>query len=107
MQIPTQTKHTHPLVKVRSVAHEGRVVDEVKARPVLWHVALEKQLLAQLYVQTWLKHPGVPQTVDHDDHVVVELAESLPADVKGLLKNRKERNTNKAATDVHSLAKMK
>lgn len=77
---------THPLVKVDGVAHEGGVMDEAEARPALWHFAPEQQLFAQLHVKVaGLKHSGVPQTVDHDDDVVVELAESLPADVKGLL----------------------
>lgn len=79
--------HTHLLVKVNSVTHESRVVDEVKACPVLWYVALEEQLLPQLYTHAWMKHLGVPQTVDQDDHVVVELPKCLAANVKGLLKN--------------------
>lgn len=78
---------THLLVKLYSVAEEGRVVDEAEASAVLWHVALEQQLLVQLDTDAGLKHSGVPQAVDHDDHVVVELTERLPADVKGLLKN--------------------
>lgn len=82
-----QMTRTHLLVKVDRVAHEGRMVDEVEARPVLWHVTLEKQLLSQLYAHPWIKHSGVPQAVDHDDDVVVELTESLAADVKGLLRS--------------------
>lgn len=83
---------THPLVKVDGVAHEGGVMDEAEARPALWHFAPEQQLFAQLHVQVaGLKHSGVPQTVDHDDDVVVELAERLPADVKGLLPGAIER----------------
>lgn len=78
-------------MKVDSVAHEGRVVGEVKARPVLWYVALEQQLLSQLYSRAWMKHFGVPQAVDHEDQVEVELTESLTADVKGLLKKKKNR----------------
>lgn len=39
----------HLLVEVYSVAHEGGVVDEAEARPVLRDVALEHQLLVQLY----------------------------------------------------------
>lgn len=81
---------THLLVKVDSVAHESRVVDKVKACPVLWDVALEEQLLIHLYSHTWMKHFGVPQTVDHDDHVVVELTESLATDVKGLQRQATE-----------------
>lgn len=81
---------THLLVKVDGVAHERGVVDEVKARPVLWNVALEQQLLSQLYIHARLKRFGVPQAVDHDDYVVVELTERLAANVKGLLQNRTE-----------------
>lgn len=81
-------------MKVDSVAHEGRVVGEVKARPVLWYVALEQQLLSQLYSCAWMKHFGVPQAVDHEDQVEVELTESLTADVKGLLKKKKKQNRN-------------
>lgn len=73
-------------MKVDGVVHEGGVMDEAEARPVLWHFAPEQQLFAQLHVKVaGLKHFEVPQTVDHDDDVVVELAERLPADVKGLL----------------------
>lgn len=73
------------MVKVDGVADEGGVMDEAEARPALWHFAPEQQLFAQLHVKVaGLKHSGVPQTVDYDD-VVVELAEGLPADVKGLL----------------------
>jgi len=79
---------THPLMEVDSVAHEGRVVDEVEARRVVRHVALEQQLLSQLDAHVWLKHVGVPQAADHDDCVMVELAERLTADVKGLLKSK-------------------
>ena len=75
-------------MEVHSVAQESRVVDQVKAHAVLWHVALEEQLLSQLHTHSRMKHFGVPQAVDHDDHVVVELAERLAADVKGLLENR-------------------
>lgn len=75
-------------MKVNSVAHEGGVVDEAEACPVLWYVALEQQLLIQLHTDAGLKHFGVPQAVDHDDYVVVELTERLAADVKGLLKSR-------------------
>lgn len=78
---------THLLVKVNSVAHEGGVVDKAEACPALWYVALEQQLLIQLYTNAGLKHFGVQQAVDHEDQVVVELAERLAADVKGLLKN--------------------
>lgn len=78
-------RQTHPLVKVYSVADEGRVVDEAKAAPVLWHVALEQQLLFQLDADARLKHPPVAQVVDHDDHIVIELTKGLPAEVKGLL----------------------
>lgn len=74
-------------MKVDGVAHEGGVVDEVEARPVLWYVALEKQLLSQLYTHARLKHFGVPQAVDHDDYIVVKLTERLAADVEGLLEN--------------------
>lgn len=77
----------HLLVKVDRVVHESGMVDEVEARPVLRHVTLEKQLLSQLDAHPWMKHSGVPQAVDHDDDVVVELAESLAADVKGLLRS--------------------
>lgn len=76
---------THFLVKVDGVAHEGGVVDEVEARPVLWDVALDQQLFSQLYIHIRLKHFGVPQAVHHDDYVMVELTERLAADVKGLL----------------------
>lgn len=75
---------THPLVKVYGVADEGRVVDEAEAAPVLWHFALEQQLLVQLDTNARLKHPPVAQAVDHDDHIVVELTNGLPAEVKGL-----------------------
>lgn len=83
-------------MKVNSVAHEGRVVDEVEARRVLGHVALEQQLLSQLYPPAWLEHLGVPQAVDHVDYVVVKFTESLSADVKGLERDRRlERDNNK------------
>lgn len=72
-------------MKVDSIAHEGRVVDEAEACPVLRHIALEQQLFVQLYADAGLKHFGVPQPVDHDDYVLVELAECLAANVKGLL----------------------
>lgn len=93
---------THPLVKVDGVAHEGGVMDEAEACPALWHFAPEQQLFAQLHSKVaGLKHSGVPQAVDHDDDVVVELAECLPADVEGLLQsvtktgeNEKSFNTN-------------
>lgn len=74
-------------MKLYRVAEEGRVVDKAEAGPVLWHIALEQQLLIQLDTNAGLKHSGVHQAVDHDDHVVVELTECLPTDVKGLLKN--------------------
>lgn len=86
--------HTHPLVKVNSVAHKSRVVDEIKARPGLWYVALEEQLLSQLYIHAWMKHLRVPQTVDKDDHVVVELPKCLAANVEGLLGKKKQKKTN-------------
>lgn len=90
LNVPTETSkmfRTHLLVKLYRVAEEGRVVDEAEASPVLWHIALEQQLLVQLDTDAGLKHSGVPQAVDHDDHIVVELTKRLPADVKGLLKN--------------------
>lgn len=76
-------------MKVQSVAHEGGVVDEVKAGPVLRDFAVEEKLLSQLNVRTRKKHPGVPQAVDHEDDAVVEVLESLSADVKGLLEKRR------------------
>lgn len=85
-QIRTSVLHTHLLVEVNSVAHEGRVVDEVEARPVLWHIAFEKKLLSQLHSHARIKHLGVPQAVDHDDQRLVKLAECLATDMKGLLK---------------------
>lgn len=75
----------HLLVKVHGVAREGRVVDEVEPCPVLRNVALVKQLFPHVHVRVCMKHPAVPQAVDHEDQVVVELAESVAADVKGLL----------------------
>lgn len=69
------------------------MVDEVKACPVLWHTALKQQLVPNLYTHAWLKHSGVPQAVDHDDCIVVELTKRLAADVKGLL-NKKQNKTN-------------
>lgn len=78
-------------MEVDRVAHEGGVVDEVEARPVLWHFALEQQVLPQAEAHVQLKHFGVPQAVDHDDDVMVELPNHLTADVKGLLKNTKEK----------------
>lgn len=77
--------HTHLLVEVDGVAHERGVVHEVEARAELRHVALPEQLVSQLHARARVEHSAVPQAVDHDDHVVVELAESLPADVEGLL----------------------
>lgn len=75
-------------MKVDGVAHEGGVMDEAEACPALWHFAPEQQLFAQLHSKVaGLKHSGVPQAVDHDDDVVVELAECLPADVEGLLQS--------------------
>lgn len=71
-------------MKVHSVADEGGVVDEAEAAPVLWHVALQQQLLLQLDSDARLKHPPVAQAVDHDDHIVVELTDGLAAEVKGL-----------------------
>lgn len=44
----------HLLVEVNSVAHEGRMVDEAEACPVLGDVALEQQLLVQLYANARL-----------------------------------------------------
>lgn len=74
------------MVKADGVAQEGRMVDEVEAGPVLWYFALGQQLLSQLYGHAWLEHLGVPQTVDHEDQVVVELLAQLTADMKDLLK---------------------
>lgn len=71
-------------MKVYSVADEGGVVDESESTPILRHVALEQQLLLQLDTNTRLEHPPVTQAVDHDDHIVVELTDGLPAEVKGL-----------------------
>lgn len=82
-------------------------MDEVEARPVLWYVALEQQLLSQLYTHAWINHFGVPQAVDHDDHVVVEFTESLAADVKGLLKNRKEGSGRKTRVQLNRSAHLK
>lgn len=79
---------THLLVKVDGVAQEGGVMDEAEACPALWHFAPEQQLFAQPHADVAaVKHPGVPQAVDHDDDVVVELAVCLPADVEGLLQS--------------------
>ncbi|TNN72722.1 hypothetical protein EYF80_017006 [Liparis tanakae] len=78
-------------MEVDGVAHEGGVVDEVEARPGAWHVALEQQLLPQLDAHVRLEHVGVPQAADHHDGVMVELAERLTADVKGLLKRKRKR----------------
>lgn len=72
-------------MEFNGVAHEGRVVEEVEAGPVLRYATLLQQLLPQLHAHVWLKHFGVPQAVDHDDDVVVELEEGLAADVKCLL----------------------
>lgn len=74
-------------MKVHGVADEGRVVVEAEAGRALWHFALQQQLLVQLDADARLKHSPVAQAVDHDDHVVVELTNGLPADVKGLLEN--------------------
>lgn len=76
-------------MKVQSVAHEGGVVDEVEAGPVLRDFTVAEQLLSQLNVRTRKKHPGVPETVDHVDDAAVELLESLTADVKGMLEKRR------------------
>lgn len=72
-------------MEVDSVAHESRVVDKVKTCPVLWHLALGEQLLVHQ-----LSHFGVPQTVHHDNQVVVELLKSLATDVKGLRRKAAE-----------------
>lgn len=87
MKYDTYFDQTHPLVKVYGVADEGRVVVEAEAGRALWHFALQQQLLVQLDADARLKHAPVAQAVDHDDHVVVELTNGLPADVKGLLEN--------------------
>jgi len=73
------------VVEVEGVAEEGRVVQEVKAGPVLRHAGLEQELLAHLHGAARLEQLGVPQAVHHDDQVVVELPVRLPADVEGLL----------------------
>ena len=73
------------MVEVDSVAVEGRVVGEAEAGPVLRDSTLVQQLLAQLNVVSRLEDPGVPQAVDHEGEVVVELLVSLEADVKCLL----------------------
>ncbi len=91
----TQMVPTHSLVKVDGIAHEGGVVDEVKARPVLCDVALGQQPFFKLYIHTRLKHSGVPQAVHHDDYVMVELTEHLAADVKGLLKKKQNKKTER------------
>lgn len=71
-------------MKVYSVADEGRVVDEAKSAPVVWHLALKQQLLVQLHTNARLKHPPVAQAVDHDDQIVVKLKNGVLAEVKGL-----------------------
>lgn len=73
-------------MKVDGVAHEGGVMDEAEACPALWHFAPEQQLFVHLHTKVaGVKHPGVPQAVDHDGDVVVELTDRLPTDVEGLL----------------------
>lgn len=91
---------THPLVKVDGEAHEGGVIDEAEACPPLWHFAPEQKFFVNLHTEVvGVKHSGVPQAVDHDKDVVVELADGLLADVKGLLQNR--RKTKALKLNIH------
>lgn len=75
-------------MKVDGEAHKGGVMDEAEACPPLWHFAPEQQFFVNLHAKVGgVKHSGVPQAIDHDDDVVVELADCLLADVKGLLES--------------------
>lgn len=62
------------MVKVDGEAQKGGVMDEAEASLPLWHFAPEKQLFINLHTKVIVKeHFGVPQAVDHDGNVVVEL----------------------------------
>lgn len=75
-------------MKVDGKVHEGRVINEAEACPPLWHFAPEQQFFVNLHAKVvGMKHSGVPQAVDHDSDVVVELADCLLADAKGLLQS--------------------
>lgn len=63
-------------------------MDEAEACPPSWHFALEQHFFVNLQAKVvGMKYSGIPQAIDHDNDVVVKLADCLLVDVKGLLQS--------------------